>query len=85
MYFLHIFIYLSFIRPYAWYYESLAECLCLYVSVKNFPYAALTGIRTVTFSDWQKIDAVEKSRGESHGKPREKIVDVDEMLDIAHS
>jgi len=57
----------------------------LYVSVRNFLYAAQTGIRPVTFSDWQKIDAVEKSRGESRGKPREKIVDVDEMLDIAHS
>lgn len=53
--------------------------------MRNFLYAAQTGIRPVTFSDWQKIDAVEKSRGESRGKPREKIVDVDEMLDIAHS
>ena len=46
---------------------------------------AVTGIRPVTFSDWEKIDAVEKSRGESCGKPREKIVDVDEMLNVAHS
>jgi len=45
----------------------------------------LAGITPVTFSDWQKIDAVEKSRGESCGKPREKIVDVDEMLNVAHS
>ena len=67
------------------YYESLTECLCLYLLVRNFLYVALAGIRPVTFSDWQKIDAVEKSRGESRGKPREKIVDVDEMLDIACS
>ena len=46
---------------------------------------AVTGIKPVTFSDWEKIDAVEKSRGESCRKPREKIVDVDEMLNVAHS
>jgi len=46
---------------------------------------SVAGITPVTFSDWQKIDAVEKSRGESRGKPREKIVDVDVMLSIAHS
>ena len=45
----------------------------------------VAGITPVTFSDWQKIDAVEKSRGEPRGKPREKIVDVDEMLNVARS
>jgi len=29
-----------------------------------------------------KIDKVEVERGIKHGKPREKIVDVDEMLQI---
>ena len=55
------------------------------VLVRNFLYGVVTGIRPVTFSDWQKIDMVEKSRGESCGKPREKVVDVVEMLDIAYS
>ena len=35
------------------------------------------------FQDWEKIDRVEKARGESKGKPREKIVSVEEMLKIA--
>jgi len=47
--------------------------------------AAAAGIRPVTFADWQKIDKVERSRGESRGKLREKIVDVTEMLQVAHS
>ncbi|XP_046408937.1 NADPH:adrenodoxin oxidoreductase, mitochondrial [Ischnura elegans] len=41
------------------------------------------GIQTVSFSDWEKIDEEEKKRGEAVGKPREKIVSVEEMLAIA--
>lgn len=41
------------------------------------------GVRPVTFADWTKIDAVEVGRGAKSGKPREKIVQVAEMLDIA--
>ena len=37
----------------------------------------------MTFDDWDKIDAVESQRGEQIGKPREKLVDVQEMLRIA--
>lgn len=37
-------------------------------------------IRYVTFSDWQKIDAEEKRRGESTGKPREKFTSVKDIL-----
>ena len=44
-----------------------------------------TGVRPVTFSDWQKIDAVEKSRGAKCGKPRQKIVDINDMLHVAHN
>lgn len=43
------------------------------------------GIQTVSFSDWEKIDAEEKKRGMQVGKPREKIIDIDEMLKIAAS
>jgi len=43
------------------------------------------GIKPVMFSEWQKIDSEEKSRGELRGKLREKIVDIDEMLRVAHS
>lgn len=42
-------------------------------------------VQYVTWDDWTKIDRVEKERGEKVGKPREKIVDVDEMLKIAAS
>jgi ferredoxin--NADP+ reductase len=38
------------------------------------------GVRVVSFADWQKIDAVEVERGKAKGKPREKIVSVEEML-----
>jgi adrenodoxin-NADP+ reductase len=39
----------------------------------------------VTFSDWGKIDEEEIRRGTINGKPREKIVDVSEMLTVANS
>ena len=38
------------------------------------------GIRTVSFADFRKIDAVEVERGKRVGKPREKFARVDEML-----
>ncbi|EHB10801.1 NADPH:adrenodoxin oxidoreductase, mitochondrial [Heterocephalus glaber] len=38
------------------------------------------GIRPVSFSDWEKLDAEEVSRGQGAGKPREKLVDSQEML-----
>ncbi|XP_065193332.1 NADPH:adrenodoxin oxidoreductase, mitochondrial-like [Sycon ciliatum] len=41
------------------------------------------GVQVVTFSDWERINAVEVERGQVIGKPREKVVDVDEMLAIA--
>nr|XP_041575819.1 NADPH:adrenodoxin oxidoreductase, mitochondrial isoform X2 [Taeniopygia guttata] len=40
------------------------------------------GVRPVSFSDWEKIDAAEVARGKAAGKPREKIVDPAEMLHI---
>lgn len=40
-------------------------------------------IRAVSFSEWEKINRVEEERGKLVGKPREKIVNVLEMLDIA--
>jgi len=41
------------------------------------------GVTTVSWKDWERIDAVEKSRGEKVGKPREKIVDIQEMLAVS--
>ncbi|XP_042363904.1 NADPH:adrenodoxin oxidoreductase, mitochondrial [Plectropomus leopardus] len=41
------------------------------------------GVKPVTFSDWEKIDSVEMRRGEAAGKPREKLLTVEEMLQEA--
>lgn len=38
---------------------------------------------TISWKDWERIDAVEQSRGEKVGKPREKIVDIQEMLAVS--
>ena len=35
----------------------------------------------MTFENWEKIDRLEKIDGEKVGKPREKIVNVQKMLD----
>lgn len=40
------------------------------------------GIITVDWNGWMRIDKVEVERGIKHGKPREKIVNIDEMLKI---
>ena len=52
-------------------------CVCVCVCVH-------AGIDTVSFSDWESIDKHEISEGEKEGKPREKVVDFDKMMDIVH-
>lgn len=44
-----------------------------------------TGVKPVIFSDWEKIDNLETSKGEAIGKPREKLLTVQEMLQVAHT
>jgi len=39
-------------------------------------------IDVTTWSDWQAIDRAEVERGKAAGRPREKVVDVAEMLDL---
>jgi len=39
-------------------------------------------INYVTFEDWKKIDAAEIERGQKLGKPREKFVSIEEMLQV---
>lgn len=41
------------------------------------------GIPTVSYNDWKKIDKIEREKGKILGKPREKIIDINEMLKIA--
>lgn len=43
------------------------------------------GVKPVTFSDWEKIDHLEATRGEANGKPREKLLSVEEMLTAART
>lgn len=45
-------------------------------------FLSALGIRPVSFSDWEKLDAEEVSRGQGAGKPREKLVDPQEMLQL---
>ncbi|HEX9050404.1 MAG TPA: FAD-dependent oxidoreductase [Anaeromyxobacter sp.] len=40
------------------------------------------GVRFVSFDDWRRLDEVEVARGERRGAPRDKIVDVQAMLEI---
>lgn len=43
------------------------------------------GIQMVNYKDWQTIDRVEQERGKQRGKVREKVVDIEEMLEIARN
>jgi adrenodoxin-NADP+ reductase len=40
------------------------------------------GLRRVSWQDWQKIDAIEKGRGQSKGKEREKFTNIKDMLAV---
>ncbi len=46
---------------------------------------AARGVEVVSYAGWESIDAVEKARGESHGRPRVKLGTWDELLDAARS
>jgi ferredoxin/flavodoxin---NADP+ reductase len=41
---------------------------------------AAKGVRTVTFADWKRLDALEVQKGQPLGKPREKFTTVEAML-----
>jgi adrenodoxin-NADP+ reductase len=40
-------------------------------------------VQVVRWEDWLKIDQFEKNEGQKVNKPREKVVDVEQMLKIA--
>jgi ferredoxin/flavodoxin---NADP+ reductase len=42
-------------------------------------------VDVVTYSGWEAIDAVERARGEPHGRPRVKLASWDELLTAARS
>ncbi len=43
---------------------------------------AARGVRVVNYAQWRAIDAAEIARGAAVGKPREKFVDVEDMLSV---
>ena len=40
------------------------------------------GVRVVSFDDWKQLDSVEVARGLRRGAPRDKVVDVEAMLEV---
>ena len=39
-------------------------------------------LRSISWSDWKRIDAAEIARGKNKGKPREKFATIQEMLSV---
>lgn len=48
--------------------------------LKHDPIAR--GLRSVSWDDWEKIDAAERQKGELNGKEREKFTSTEEMLRV---
>ena len=46
-------------------------------------YMHVTGLKPVTFIQWEKIDKLEQERGNEMGKPREKVTSLEEMVNVA--
>jgi ferredoxin--NADP+ reductase len=40
------------------------------------------GVQVVSFDDWKRLDEVEVARGERRGAPRDKIAEVEAMLEV---
>ena len=47
------------------------------------PLLRTKGVEPVSFNQWETLDEEERHRGKPQGRPREKITDVNEMLNIA--
>jgi hypothetical protein len=47
------------------------------------PMLRARGVAVVDGEGWRRIDAAERAAGAAAGKPREKIVDLEEMLRVA--
>lgn len=58
--------------------------LFIYSKFLSVFFSLFPGVRPVFFDQWRKIDQFEQKRGNERGKPREKIVHVHEMLNIAY-
>ena len=67
--------------------EKMHQMITMYFYIHRsliVTLSLLTGVKPVFFNQWRKIDQVEQERGRKLGKPREKIISVQEMLDIAY-
>jgi adrenodoxin-NADP+ reductase len=42
-------------------------------------------IRSISYDDWKRLDAHETNLGLAKGKPREKILNIEEMLKLTSS
>ncbi|XP_005174858.1 NADPH:adrenodoxin oxidoreductase, mitochondrial [Musca domestica] len=70
---------------------SVAKTICDDIGAKKIPREEskpglvdlLKDKRYVSWQAWEKIDAEETKRGQAVGKPREKIVNIEEMLKVA--
>uniref|UniRef100_A0A0A1XCN3 NADPH:adrenodoxin oxidoreductase, mitochondrial n=1 Tax=Zeugodacus cucurbitae TaxID=28588 RepID=A0A0A1XCN3_ZEUCU len=69
---------------------SVAKTICDDISSKKLDTSiSKAGLdakqlqRVVTWAHWQRIDEAETKAGQALGKPREKFVDVEEMLKVA--
>jgi len=41
------------------------------------------GVRAVRWADWQRLDQLEQARGRAAGRPRIKVTEIDEMLQLS--
>lgn len=57
----------------------------LFKTIIKIHWNVFSGVKPVTFTDWEKIDQAEILLGEKAGKPREKIVSIKEMIRVASS
>jgi hypothetical protein len=61
-----------------------SNVLCCYVEGKGvLPLLKTRGVVVVDCEGWRRIDAAERAAGAAVGKPREKLVDLEEMLRVA--
>ncbi len=60
--------------------ELLCMCVVQAVGCLRVLFISILAVQVVSFEGWLRIDAAEVARGAVLGKPREKLVDVAEML-----
>ena len=54
--------------------------ICVEINLFKLKLFDFAGKTVVSFSDWERLDTIEKDLGELCGKSRQKITDIDQML-----